>query len=141
MRVNNLIEKKNRREAERALKRNGEKSVMGASRFSQFSKQSRPSKFNGTKASNFNQHGKPKGNYAQKKAKLLSKLVDDTDDEQLMLQADKEHKEMEELFEIDQKYLNKIDEKEEDDIFAREARRQKDGVQSSFLPLRSPYID
>lgn len=71
----------------------------------------------------------------------MQRLVELSDDEQILV-ADREQKELEELFELDQKYLLKEEDSEENDIYAREARRFKDGQKPpTFKPLKSPFID
>lgn len=74
------------------------------------------------------------------KAKDLDRLVDNSDEE-VQLNAERQKKDMDELFELDQKYLLN-EEEDEDDIYSREARRLKEGSHNaSFMPLRSPFIE
>ena len=139
MRVNNLIERKNKREAVRngqALPANATNTsgFTSKSRASRFSRVSRKSKKSNLKTKAKQSTFKPSSDLTDTKTR---KAGDSSEDE--FSGAKRERQVLQDLEELDLKYLVNEDE-DEDLLFQRGNKKQTAKQNESLQPLTSPFI-
>ena len=140
MKVNNLIERKSKREA---IRKGTYKAPMATSHMSHFTQRSKATKVSEVmKQSKFSRNTaaqKESTNKAKDNVKIASLFNKDSSDDDLDID-EKERIQKKELEEIDMKYLIGDDQLEDDVLVSKAANKNKQKVQDDLKPLVSPFI-